>query len=123
MAAAIIPIVTTVLPLVAPLVVKLVEKIFGGGTGAVKKPVAVDLMTAIMDALQKLVGPSVSLPTKPEIPALVQSVVDALNKAGELQGGATVISPAPAPNTSALDGVAEMLSGALKVLQASRRVT
>lgn len=97
MAAAIIPIATTVIPLILPWVVKLMDKIFGSKTGAVKLATGTAVAQQIMTALQTiLAGQGISLPTSvSEIQTLLQGVVTDLNGKGELLGTATVIDGTP----------------------------
>lgn len=97
MAAAIIPIATTVIPLVLPWVVKLMDKIFGSKTGAVKLATGTAVAQQIISALQPILATQgISLPSSvPEIQAVLQSIVSDLNSKGELLGTATVIDGVP----------------------------
>lgn len=110
MAAIAIPIATEVLPVVAPFVVKLVEKLFGKGNGpTVKLPTATDITTAVYNALAPVLqAKGVALPTADQVKSLVQEAVDVLNKNGELQGHDTVVSTSvpAAPATPAVPAVA-----------------
>lgn len=98
MAAAIVPVVTAVVPLILPWVVKLMDKIFGSKTGAVKLATGTAVAQQIMTALQTiLAGQGVSLPTSvAEIQTILQGIVTDLNNKGELLGTATVIDAPPA---------------------------
>lgn len=98
MAAAIVPVVTAVVPLILPWVVKLMDKIFGSKTGAVKLATGTAVAQQIMTALQTiLAGQGVSLPTSvAEIQTILQGIVTDLNNKGELLGTATVIDEPPA---------------------------
>lgn len=98
MAAAIVPVVTAVVPLILPWVVKLMDKIFGSKTGAVKLATGTAVAQQIMTALQTiLAGQGVSLPTSvAEIQTILQGIVTDLNNKGELLGTATAIDAPPA---------------------------
>ncbi len=99
----ILPILAELEPYVAPLVVKLVEKIFPPKSGAVKFPVAVTFIQTLIDGLAKLRGltPAQVPAQDTTTAAWVQKLVDALNAAGQLKGAATVIdAPATPPDLS-----------------------
>lgn len=95
----------------APYVVKLVDKIFGDKSGAVKKPVADNMLEAIFAALRGL-DPSIALPTKEEVPAIVEGTVKDLNSKKELNGKDTMID----------DDQSELLSGTLLLLEGTMKV-
>ena len=116
MAAIAIPIATTIAPLVIPWVVKLMDKIFGPKTGSVKMATGIANAEAIFKALQPiLAAQGIAVPAATEIPALMQSVVDALNASGELKGAATVLEPAPpADNSAFIIQLLEMATGLMK---------
>lgn len=79
---------SAILTLGVPLVAKLVEKLIGNGNGAQKKSTAIDVVKAI---IAQFATPGTGLPGEEEIGGIVQAAVDALNKAGALQGQATAI--------------------------------
>ncbi len=122
MAALAIPLITTLEPVVIPLIVRLMDKIFGSKTGAAKLATAA---TVVHQIAQGVAGASTTavpvVPSLEDITASVQKVVDSLNAQGQLQGPATVVSPtatAPviiAPGQpdiqGALEGISEMLAG------------
>jgi hypothetical protein len=80
---------STVLTVGVPLVVKLVDRLFGSGGGKeTKLPAAQKILQAIISIFA---APGVGLPGEQEIGSLIQQAVDALNKAGELKGTSTTI--------------------------------
>lgn len=104
MAAAAIPLIVSgveaIVPTILPLVAKLMDKIFGSKTGALKLSTGASVAQNILDAFQKsLAANGVSLPTDlKEITGLLQSVVTGLNAKGQLNGNATVIDPVSTQN-------------------------
>lgn len=96
-----------------PLVVRLMDRVFGSKTGSVKFDAATKIMEVLFSELQKVVGPSVGLPGKDEQRALVQTLVEKLNREGVLKGHETPIGE----TDDALQGVALMLEGALRILR------
>ena len=82
------------LPSIVKGIVAIVDKVKGSGSGADKKPLAVDLVTPIFSAIQKTT-PGLGLPQDAgEIAKIVQDNVDALNAAGALKGHSTLVAPA-----------------------------
>ncbi len=80
---------TTLASVGVPIVVKLVEKIFGRGGGKqTKLPAALEVVKAIAG---HFAAPGVGLPGESELAGWIQSAVDALNKAGELKGPDTIV--------------------------------
>ncbi len=105
MAAAIIPIVTTLLPVVTPLVVRLVDKVFPPKSGPSKSDAATEIVAAILAGLQATHGlPGGSVSTD-QIKGSVQSTVDALNAQKQLQGINTAIDS----TSVAVAGLADLL--------------
>ena len=123
MAATVIPILTTVVPVVLPLIVKLVDKIFGSKTGAVKLDAATQIANLILQELQKLAGTGsgISMPSATELQTLIQGIVNQLNAAGVLTGTSTVIDTPLAgtvtSNPAILTGVQQVFSGVMSILQ------
>lgn len=93
MAAALIPLALNVVPLVFPLVAKLMDKIFGDKTGPIKLSTGTTVLETLLKSLQaSLAGTGVSLPTDPaEIQKLLQSTVDDLKSKGQLIGTGTPV--------------------------------
>jgi hypothetical protein len=91
MATAVIPILTAVLPEAVPIVVRLVEKIFGGKTVPAKLDAATEIVAAIQNGLQNTKQLSGQALDGKQIATLVQAAVDRLNATGALQGTATAI--------------------------------
>jgi len=81
---------SAVLSLGIPLVVKLAERLNGGG--ASKKALALDVVKAIV---AQFAAPGVGLPGEDELAALIESAVSVLNKSGDLVGEDTVIDGKP----------------------------
>lgn len=96
-----------------PLVVRLLDRVFGSKTGSAKFEAASKISEAIFAEVQKMVGSSVSLPGKDEQRALIQGIVEKLNREGVLKGHATPVSD----TDDAVEGVAMMLEGALRILR------
>ena len=125
MAAVVIPILTTVVPMVLPLIVKLVDKIFGTKTGPAKLDAATQISNIILQELQKLAGGAnsgIGMPSVPELQSLIQGIVDQLNKQGVLNGTATVIDAPVIPaavssNPAILAGVQQVFAGMMTILQ------
>lgn len=98
MAAAAIPLVTSLLPTVIPLFAKLADKLFGSKTG----PAKLDWVTTLTQGLnQALIAAGKMDPkdsaTLNDIQTVVNSVVAGLNASGELKGEATTVLPTAAP--------------------------
>lgn len=95
---AVLPILAALEPVVAPLVIKLIDHLFPPKSGPVKLPVAVSTFQAILDGLVKAgqAAPG-QVPDAETLKTWVQGIVDALNRAGELKGPATVIPQSTAP--------------------------
>lgn len=109
-----IPLATALIPTAIPLVVKLVERIFGGKTGDQKKQTVAQIITAIQDGLasaQKLSGQPLGLA---QIESLIEQTVTALNAQGVLQGAATALDPGQGGNQ--VDGIAQILAGVSRIL-------
>ena len=125
MAAAVIPILTTVVPMVLPLIVKLVDKIFGCKTGSVKLDAATQISNLILQELQKLAGSGsgIAMPSTAELTTMIQGIVDQLNKQGVLTGTSTVIdapiTAAVSSNPAILAGVQQVFAGMMAILQTS----
>lgn len=100
-----------------PLVVKLVDKIFGNKTGKIKSDVATKVVTSIVEGSVSTgnIGSS-QVPSESDIRKYIDSVVAGLNSIGELKGPDTELVPDYA---AAFDGVRMMLGGAMKVLESS----
>jgi hypothetical protein len=80
---------STILTTGVPLVIKLVERLFGSGGGKeTKMPAAQKIVQALISIFA---GPGIGLPGAHEIADVIQQSVDALNKAGELKGSSTNI--------------------------------
>lgn len=109
--------IATLLPVVIPQVVKLVEKMFGHKTGAQKKSTVLEMLEALIKKTGDLAGPSVGLPQRGELDQIIEQVVSALNERGELQGHDTQIQ---ADVPAILAGAATMFEGAARVLKAVR---
>ncbi len=121
MAALVIPLITTLGPVVIPLLVRLVDKLFGSKTGAVKFQSVIAAIQAILEGMVKAGQiTKEQMPTEAAIQAQVQAVVDQLNAAGELQGLGTALPAAPVSGSvkDGLEGLQMMLSGYLKVTAA-----
>lgn len=103
---------------VFPLAVKVIDKLFGGGKGAIKKNAAVAVVEGVLDHI-RAEDPSVSIPTGQEIPSLVQSTVDFLNAKGELTGTSTVIDSS-SPDAEYIAGGFLIMEGALRIVKASQ---
>jgi hypothetical protein len=121
MAAAAIPIITAFSPLIVSGVtwlVKFVETKFGPKTGPTKAGTVLDMATKLFEALAT--AGIIPLPKNEEIKALIQLVVDTLNKQGALVGGETkidaalpgVLTTSSAPATSGLD--IQLIVGGMK---------
>ena len=110
-AAALLP----VLPSVIPLVVKFVDRIFGSGTGKLKATVAPQIAQAILEALHGEGQPI------EKIAAAVQETVDLLNAKGELKGVETVIDKLTfsAGQLRALRGGLEITKATIAMMEAS----
>lgn len=92
-----------------PIVVKLVDRIFGRGGGKERKlPAALEIVKAIV---AKFAAPGVGLPGDDELSGWIQAAVDALNSAGELKGPQTVIDPKLTDATLAAIGVDMIRNG------------
>ncbi len=89
---AVVPVLVALEPLVAPLVLKLIDKIFPHGSGATKLPVAVNVFQNIIDGLVKA-GAAGQAPDAATITGWVQQLVASLNAQGALKGPDTVITP------------------------------
>ena len=87
-----IPIILSALPVVA----KLMDRVFGGKTGQVKKTVGSSIVEQIVAALGNQASNAAGFPLPAEIPGLLQGVVDKLNARGELKGENTLLDDAPA---------------------------
>lgn len=103
MAAAVVPIVTAFSPLIISGVtwlVKFVETKFAPKTGSTKFDTVLKMATELFNSLAT--AGVIPLPKEPELKALVQLIVDTLNKQGALQGGETKVDGAlPGVLTSA----------------------
>ena len=114
MAAAIVPIISTILPTAIPLVVRLIDKLFPPKTGEAKLNVVTDIVTAIQNGLA---AAGVGAPTTPDqTKSVVQAVVNQLDSAGQLKGAATQI-----PSNPSISGipVADLLIALGNVLKAA----
>lgn len=107
MAAAIIPIIAQVVPLVLPTIVKLVEGLFPPKTGDTKKATAVDLTKVILEktAAAGITGP---VPDDNTLGNLVETVVQDLKARGELS--------APPGQRANLPLVKKLLEAAVEAL-------
>jgi hypothetical protein len=93
---------SAILSLGVPLIVKSVERIFGSGGGKAKKlPAAVGMVKAIVE---RFAEPGVGLPGEEEILGMVQQAVDELNASGALKGNATGIDAATDPELARIGG-------------------
>ncbi len=116
MAAIAVPLIATLAPTIIPLVVQLVDKLFGINTGAVKLPTATGIVSTIATGLVQTGQASGPVPATDALMASVQAVVDQLNKAGVLKGTATVIgTPAPAIGLTQAETLS-LVQTAMKVL-------
>lgn len=106
MATLVIPLITTLgIPLAEkaitdafPLVAKLMDKLFGKGTGpTIKMPAGTTILQALMAEFQKnLAGTGIGVPTDAkDIQATLQAVVDDLKSKGLLVGTDTVLDHPP----------------------------
>lgn len=79
------------LPIAVRGIVMLIDRIKGDGTGAEKKPLAVDIVKLLFENLQKST-PGLGLPqSAAEIGKLVEDTVARLNGEGKLKGFATIV--------------------------------
>lgn len=110
MAAAIIPIITSLLPVIVPSLVQGVEALFGKQTGPAK-------MQAVLNALQSLIadlGKAGLMPSPPSpdaLMALIETVVQDLKGKGQLP------APAGTPPITSLAGMTFQVTGTMKVAQ------
>lgn len=119
MAAAVIPLAISLIPEAVPLIVRLIDKIFGSKTGAVKLQTATTLVEALGQGLVNAgKASSADLPDNVAAQKLVQAVVDQLNAAGQLQGAATVI-----PGTAVALGGFQLSPDARLLLQILKGIT
>lgn len=110
---------STVLSVGIPIVVKLVDRVFGRGGGKEKKlPAALDIVRAIVE---QFAAPGVGLPAEQELVSLIQNAVDALNKSGELKGADTVIDP-PLSDARLLAIGTNMIQSGVELIQRSGAV-
>lgn len=105
MAAVVVPILAALEPVIAPLVIQLIDKAFPPRTGSTKFTTAVSWFESLFAGLAK-VNPATAVPDQPTISGWVQSLVDGLNKAGALKGPATVIPT----TTGGLDNAISVLN-------------
>ena len=103
MAAAIVPIVASVLPAAIPLIVKLIDKIFPPKSGPSKADAAAEIVAAIQQGLQNAKALQGAPLTGDQIRTAIETTVAQLNSTGALKGAATAIEPVAAnPATSNL---------------------
>ena len=93
MASVVVPILAGLEPVIAPLIIKIIDKVFPPKSGSVKFPTAQAIFQAILDGLAKT-GQPVAIPDQPTLAGWIQELVNELNKAGALKGPATVIPTA-----------------------------
>jgi hypothetical protein len=116
MAAAIVPILGAVLPQAIPLVVRLVEKLFPSKSGSQKLDAATEMAAAIQQGLQNSKALASTPLTGEQLKTSVQSVVEAMNKSGELQGLATKIETVE----PYIENVADLLTTISGMLKAKK---
>ena len=120
MAAALIPILGSVIPVLVPTIVSLVEKLFGNGGGPKKLDAAQSLLADLFKRFQDA-NPGVGLPAGDELRKMIQDVVDQMNRVGSLKGTDTTLTTAPVSvNAEAMRGMDLMLEGALVLMRAGR---
>ena len=128
MAAALVPIgsaiLSSIIPGVAPavedLVLKLIDKIFGNGTGVVKKPVAEQIFSAIGKGMVDAGTATASqIPATADLAPKIDAKVAVLNAQGSLKGHDTVIgaSTQPTIDPQSLADVQSVLGGGLNMLR------
>lgn len=107
MAAAIVPLITGLGPLVLPWIVKGVDIIFGPKTGDAKMPAALNAFKAILEAAAtagKLPGP---VPSDDALKAIIETVVQDLKAKGEMpteQKNAPLTPPQNTPGSNSISG-------------------
>ena len=99
---AVLPLITSILPTAIPLVVQLVEKIFGSKGGQQKLDAATEITAALQNGLMAASKATGTALTGQQIQDAVQSAVNALNAAGVLKGSATPIGTVPIAPTPAI---------------------
>lgn len=92
MASVVIPVFAALEPIVAPLIIKIIDRIFPHGSGATKLPVAVNVFQGIIDGLVKA-GSVGQAPDNATIAGWVNQLVAGLNAQGVLKGPDTVVAP------------------------------
>lgn len=96
---------SALLPVAIPLVVRLIDRLFGGGNGRTKKlPTAQKIIAALVEQFQT---PGVALPGPDEQTAMIEQAVAALNATGQLKGEETALA------TSQLDPAMVSIVGSL----------
>lgn len=122
MAAAIVPILSSLIPALIPAIVSAVEKLFGNGTGPKKMDAAQSLLTDLFKRFQDAF-PGTGMPLGDELQKMIQAEVERMNREGALKGTDTVLTVAK-PGTTISSEVARgmdlMLEGALVVIRAER---
>jgi len=104
MATAIVPILVALEPVIAPLIVKLLDKVLGNKTGPIKLATGVSWFKNLFGGIVKAGAASdKQIPDDATIQAWLQQIVDKLNKAGELNGKDTVIAAPPGENGPSAD--------------------
>ena len=87
MAAAIIPIIAELAPVVIPAIVKLVEGFFGPKSGEAKMDTSLDWLKTLL-VKTGAVGPDKPMPDDASLRTMVETVLQSLKAKGELSPGA-----------------------------------
>jgi hypothetical protein len=112
--------------LALPHIIKIVDKVFGGGNGLFKNKVANVLAGALSSGIHEaspdpVVTQAVPVAGSKELADLVQFIVTELNAAGELKGVATVVDDASSPkgiqNAACIDAAEMLISNGLNLLK------
>ena len=109
MAAAIVPGITSLLPVVVPALVQGVEHLFGSKTGPAKLQTVLDALKAILGNLGKA-GLTTAPPSDEALVALIETVVQDLKSKNLLP------APPGTPAVTSLSGMSFNVSGVLKVV-------
>ena len=110
MAAAVVPIITSLVPVVIPALVQGVEALFGKGTGQAKMQTVLNALKALLADLGKA-GITTAPPSDDALTALIETVVQ------DLKGKGLLPAPAGTPALTSLAGMTFQVTGTLKVAQ------
>lgn len=117
MAAALIPVLTSLIPMIVPSVISLVEKALGRKGGDKKMETAKTILDAIFRAIEQR-NPGNALPVGGELAQLIQQTVDQMNKVGTLNGVDTDVSMAASTmSAEAKAATMQILEGSLRLMK------